>query len=85
MTTTIVFEHDRERNHSVTVIVLHGQSQQITTIEQAIEYIQNYSDTKPSPAPALKYEIDIRYNNGDVIHAIFGRQAEAIKFLETFA
>jgi hypothetical protein len=36
-------------------------------------------------APILKYEVDIRYNNGDLIHAIFQDRAEAIKFLITFA
>lgn len=69
----------------VTVTVLHGQLQQIATIEQAIEYIQNYQESQPSPAPALKYEIDIRYNNGDVIHAVFQNKAKAINFLRTFA
>jgi hypothetical protein len=57
---------------------------QISTVEQAIEYIQNYADTQPTPAPVSKYEIDIRYNNGDVIHALFQHKAEAIRFLGTF-
>lgn len=70
---------------AVTVTVLHGHAQQIITIERAIEYIQNYAETQPTTAPALKYEINIRYNNGDLINGIFQRKAEAIKFLETFA
>lgn len=69
----------------VTVTVLHGQLQQIATIEQAIEYVHNYQESQPSPAPASKYEINIRYNNGDVIHAVLQNKAEAIKFLMTFA
>ncbi|NEU75966.1 DNA methylase [Hassallia byssoidea VB512170] len=68
----------------VNVIVLHGLSQQVATIENAIEYIHNYLDTQSTSAPALKYEIDIRYNNGDVIHAIFQNKTEALKFLRTF-
>ena len=67
------------------VTVLHGFSQQIATIEQAIEYLHNDSDSQPSPTPVQKYEIDIRYNNGDTIHAIFQQKAEAIRFLRTFA
>ncbi len=66
------------------MIVLHGLSQQIINAEDAIEYIQNYQDDLPTPAPALKYEVDIRYNNGDIIHAIFQSKVEAIKFLKTF-
>ncbi|MEG4396136.1 hypothetical protein QUB30_27500 [Microcoleus sp. BROC3] len=73
------------RVQGVNVTVLHGFSQQIATIEQAIEYLHNYSDPQPSPTPVQKYEIDIRYNNGDTIHAIFQQKAEAIRFLRTFA
>jgi len=73
------------RIQGVNVIVLHGLSQQIATIEKAMEYIHNYPDNQPTSAPALKYEIDIRYNNGDLIHAIFQSKSEAIKFLRTFA
>ncbi|MDZ8187980.1 MAG: hypothetical protein RMX96_24405 [Nostoc sp. ChiSLP02] len=68
----------------VNVIILHGLSQQISTINNAIEYIHNYSDNQPTFAPALKYEIEIRYNNGDIIHAIFQNKVEALKFLRTF-
>lgn len=73
------------RLQGVTATVLHGLSQPMATIEEAIEYIENYQETQPTLAPALKYEIDIRYNNGDVIHAIFQHKAEAIRFLRTFA
>lgn len=68
----------------VNIIVLHGLSQQVATIDNAIEYIHNYLDAQSTSAPALKYEIDIRYNNGDVIHAIFQNKTEALKFLRTF-
>lgn len=68
----------------VNVIVLHGLCYQVSTVENAIEYIENYSDNQTKPAPALKYEIDIRYNNSDVIHAIFQDKTQAIKFLTTF-
>ncbi|MEH2031650.1 MAG: hypothetical protein V7K67_18650 [Nostoc sp.] len=68
----------------VNIIVLHGQCQQTATVENAIEYIHNYPDNQPTLAPPLKYEIDIRYNNGDLIHAIFNNKIEALKFLRTF-
>jgi len=73
------------RVDGVTVTILHGQPQQISRIEQAIAYIQNYHETQPSIAPVLKYEINIRYNNGDIINAILHSKPEAIKFLRTFA
>jgi hypothetical protein len=68
----------------VTVIILHGLSQQIANVENAIAYIQNYQDNLSISTPVLKYEIDIRYNNGDIIQAIFQSKVEAIKFLRTF-
>ncbi len=69
---------------SVSIIVLHGLIHQVSTIGNAITYIQNYSSVQTTLIPILKYEIDIRYNNGDVIHAIFQDKAEAIRFLMTF-
>jgi len=38
----------------------------------------------PTAAPAAKYEIDVRYNAGDVIHAIFQNKVDALKFLQSF-
>lgn len=73
------------RVQAVTITVLHGLPQPTLTIEQAIEYIQNYSGTQNSSIPILQYEIDIRYNTGDIIHAIFQHKAEAINFLRTFS
>ncbi len=81
-----ILEHSFSRLvQGVTVTVLHGLPEPKATIKEAIEYFHNYLETQPSIAPASKYEIDIRYNNGDIIHAIFHRKAEAIEFLETFA
>jgi hypothetical protein len=36
---------------------------------------------QPSSAPAARYEIAVRYNNGDVIHGIFQAKDAAISFL----
>lgn len=69
------------RIESITVFVLHGQPQQIATIAEAIDYLQSYPDTQPSSAPAARYEIGVRFNNGDVIHGIFQTKDAAISFL----
>lgn len=73
------------RVQGISVIVLHGLVRQIATVDLAIEYVQNYAETQGTPGPVSKYEIEIRYNNGDVIHAIFQAKVEAIRFLQTFA
>ncbi|HEY7310685.1 MAG TPA: hypothetical protein VH643_15080 [Gemmataceae bacterium] len=69
------------RIESITVVVLHGQPQRITTIAEAIDYLQSYPDMNPSSAPATRFEIAVRYNNGDVIHGIFQTKDDAIHFL----
>lgn len=66
----------------ITVLVLHGQPQQIASVAEAIQYLQTYEDSRPSTAKAIKYEIDVRYNNGDVIHGIFQAKDAAIHFLQ---
>lgn len=68
-----------------TITVLHGQPRQVAAVAEAIAYLQGYEDARPSAAPAAKYEIDVRYNNGDLIHAIFQDKGAAVNFLQTFA
>jgi hypothetical protein len=70
--------------HGVTVVVLHGSPQQLANVQDAIAYLQTYGGSEASSAPALKYQIDLRYNNGDLIHGIFQEKNEAIRFLESF-
>lgn len=82
-TDSLIQSFTRAVQHII-IVVLHGIAEQVTRINDAIEYIQNYQDNQPTNAPALKYEIDIRYNNGDKINATFQTKIEAIKFLRTF-
>jgi hypothetical protein len=69
----------------VAVVVLHGSPQQLASVQEAIAYLQEYAETRPSVAPAVKYAVDVRYNNGDVIHGVFQEKTEAIQFLRSFA
>jgi hypothetical protein len=69
----------------VTVVVLHGSPRSWTNLQEAIAYLEGYDSTQPSEAPAVRYEVDVRYNNGDVIHGLFHEKAEAVRFLRTFA
>ncbi len=69
----------------VTVSVLHGSARSWTNLQEAIAYLEGYDSTQPSAAPAVKYEVDVRYSNGDVIHGLFHEKAEAVRFLRTFA
>jgi hypothetical protein len=39
------------------------------------------TDTTIGEPAAIKFEIDVRYNNGDVIHGTFQTKEAAIRFL----
>jgi hypothetical protein len=69
----------------VSITVLHGQERQWASVAEAIAYVQNYEEKRGGAAPALKYEVHVRYNNGDVIHGVFQQKTEAIHFLQSFA
>lgn len=65
----------------ITILVLHGQSNHMTTVAAAIDYLQSYEESRPSTASAVKYEVEMRYNNGDIIRGIFQTKEDAIHFL----
>lgn len=65
----------------ITILVLHGQSHHMATVDAAINYLQSYQETRPSTASAVKYEVEVRYNNGDIIRGIFQTKEDAIHFL----
>jgi hypothetical protein len=64
----------------ITVLVLHGQPQQMSSAAEAIQYLESYQESRPCSAAAVKYEIDVRYSNGDVIHGIFQTKEAAVRF-----
>jgi hypothetical protein len=68
----------------ITVVVLHGQPQQLATAAEAVAYLQTYQDNQGCAAPASKFEIHVRYNTGDIIDAIFQQKDDAITFLQSF-
>jgi hypothetical protein len=67
-----------------TVTVLHGRPHQLATAADVVAYLEGYKDNKSCSAPAAKFEIDVRYNNGDIIHGIFQEKGAAIAFARTF-
>lgn len=68
---------------SVGIKILHGTSFEWQTIEEAITFINAYDEGKNS-YPFVRYEIEIVYNNGDVIEAEFGSKKDALEFLATY-
>jgi hypothetical protein len=64
----------------VRVLPLHGNPKELDTVGKAIDFIASYA-RKASVSGFMKYEIEIRYNNGDKIVAEFKDKDVAIKFL----
>ena len=50
---------------------------------EAIEFVRAY-DESTDLGPLLKYEVQIRYDNGDRIDAQFQDRLSAIEFLEQY-
>lgn len=71
------------RIETISVIPLHGAQSAYTSVEEAIEFIEKYNESSSSN-PILKYEIIIRYSNGDRIEAQFVEKEQAVEFLRGY-
>ena len=65
----------------IRVLPLSGESHNFESIEDAINYIQSI-DGDEQNGPIVRYEVQIRYDNGDEITGEFSKQKRAINFLE---
>jgi hypothetical protein len=68
----------------VTVLPLHGRAVECTSVCEAIRTIEQH-DEAGECLPVVKYEIVIRYGNGDKITAEFVAKEGAIEFLRNYA
>ena len=64
----------------VLVFPLYGGQHQFDTIRDAANYIANHDLSTPSLA-FVKYELNVRYSNGDEIRGTFHEKDKAIEFL----
>lgn len=65
------------------VLPLHGAAFESDSVDNAIAFIEGYAEDG-IPRPLAKYEIQVRYKNGDRIEGTFGDKVSAIKFLQTY-
>jgi hypothetical protein len=68
---------------SVTVIPLHGEASDFVSISEVLSFIKNYDESN-TVSEFVRYEIIVKYNNGDKINAEFKEKDSAIQFLESF-
>ncbi len=84
-----VFTEDMERVLSrqierILVLPLHGNIIEFTTVEDALTALVHY-DQQPAPDPAfVRYEIEVRYDNGNVIRGTFHDKDSAVDFLASY-
>jgi hypothetical protein len=67
----------------ITVMPLHGNARDLPNVADAIKFIEGYAE-KVSKLPIQRYEIRIRYNNGDSVEATFREKGDAVTFLRTY-
>lgn len=70
------------RIERILLFALHGAPHVTTTIHDAIHFIESYQDDG-RPKPIDRYEIQVRYSNGDLISGTFRDKNGAIEFLRT--
>lgn len=68
------------RIEKIIVIPLHGRESEHSSVGDAIAFLSAYDSTTVQ-GKVYKYEIHIRYNNGDKILADFVDKAAAVEFL----
>ena len=66
---------------SVYVLPLHGAARTLGDVAQAIVFIETFDESKPDGS-FTRYEVGVRYNNGDEIRGQFKDKATTIAFLQ---
>lgn len=68
---------------AISVLPLHGTVVDCGSVTDAVALVRNYrADT--NRGPLVRFEVIIRYDNGDRVTADFGSAVDAIAFLQSF-
>jgi hypothetical protein len=65
---------------AVYVLPLHGAARTLADVPEAIAFIESFDESKPCN-PFTRYEVGVRYGNGDEIRGEFKDRTTAIAFL----
>jgi hypothetical protein len=70
----------------VSITPLHGAPAEFSSVSAAIDMVMNYEEEQLNARdlPLAKFEVVIRYTNGDRISAEFAQASDAVDFLRTF-
>jgi hypothetical protein len=64
----------------VFVMPLHGSSNVLASVNDAIAFISSYNEDKEK-MPVVEYVVQIRYSNADKVEGRFGEKSSALDFL----
>ncbi len=64
------------------VLPLSGTQHRFLAVQGAVRYISNH-DTSVSSSKFVRYELTVRYSNGDNVCGTFHDKGDAIKFLNS--
>lgn len=72
------------RIERVVVLPLHGNPQKLGSLAEAIAFIRAYQESGVWK-PVQRYEVQVKYSNGDTIEGRFADKQGAIDFLQSYA
>ncbi|MBA7677709.1 hypothetical protein ES703_85971 [subsurface metagenome] len=67
----------------VRILPLYGNSVEYASVEEAISFVQDYHEAEQN-VPLVKYEIEVRYSNGDRVSGQFHEKQAAMRSLKRF-
>ena len=74
----------KRRVKHIFVLPLSGASHRFDSIEEAVRFVSEHDRSAPDSV-FVRYELNIRYSNGDEIRGTFREKERAIEFLRSFA
>jgi len=69
---------------AVVILLLYGSELVFTSVNEAIQTLTNLKNEQPGPQEFVKYEIQIRFGDGDRVDGTFHSKDKALEFLKTF-
>lgn len=68
----------------VSIVPLHGAPRELGSLDEAIAFLTAYRE-KAASQPFVRYEVSVRYNNGDQVRGDFQEKGAAISFLRAMS
>jgi hypothetical protein len=69
---------------AVVILPLYGSELVFASVNEAIQTLTDLKNEQPAAHRFIKYEIQIRFGNGDRVEGTFHSKDKAMEFLKTF-